>query len=89
MDDKKSWQLTVDIQERERYTEAAAMLTTGGGAMLTGHGVARRNPRDTDVPVIGDELAVSRALSELAHKLLDTAAQEISQIEHRRVRLSH
>ncbi|MBA9006461.1 MULTISPECIES: DUF1876 domain-containing protein [Thermomonospora] len=84
----KSWQLTVDITEQDRYTEAEARLTTPDNT-LTGRGIARRNPRDADVPSIGDELAVSRALAELAHGLLDAAAQEISRIEHRKVRLTH
>ncbi|SEF52668.1 protein of unknown function [Thermomonospora echinospora] len=88
MNENKSWRLTVDIVEQERYTEAEARLETPSGT-LTGRGVARRNPRDADVPSIGDELAVSRALSELSHGLLDAAAREISQVEHRRVRLSH
>ncbi|HEX2314724.1 MAG TPA: DUF1876 domain-containing protein [Thermomonospora sp.] len=89
MHDNKTWTLTVEIAEQERYTEAEARLTTSTGTSLTGRGIARRNPRDADVPSIGDELAVSRALSELSHGLLDAAAQEISQIEHRKVRLSH
>ncbi|REE99739.1 DUF1876 domain-containing protein [Thermomonospora umbrina] len=88
MNENKNWTLTVDIAEQERHTEAEARLTTAAGTTLTGRGIARRNPRDADVPSIGDELAVSRALSELSHGLLDAAAQEISQIEHRRVRLS-
>jgi Domain of unknown function (DUF1876) len=88
MNENKSWQLTVNIMEQERYTEAEAQLTTPNGT-LTGRGIARRNPRDADVPSIGDELAVSRALSELSHGLLDAAAREISQVEHRKVRLSH
>jgi hypothetical protein len=89
MNGKKSWQLDVEISEEDQHTQAQAVLTTAGGAVMAGNGVARRNPRDTDVPMIGDELAVSRALSELSHKLLDTAAQEIGRIEHRRVHLTH
>lgn len=89
MTQQKSWQLVVQITEEDRYTEAEATLTTSAGTLLSGRGIARRNPRDNDVPRIGDELAVSRALSELSHNLLDAAAQELSQIEHRRVRLSH
>ncbi|ACY98434.1 MULTISPECIES: DUF1876 domain-containing protein [Thermomonospora] len=88
MHQDKDWQLTVHISEQDRYTEAEAKLSTPNGT-LTGRGVARRNPRDADVPSIGDELAVSRALSELSHGLLDAAAREISQIEHRKVRLTH
>lgn len=51
-------------------------------------GLARLNPADRDVPEIGDELAVARALSDLGHQLLDTAAGDIEQITHRPVHLS-
>ena len=34
-------------------------------------GVAQRSPDDRDAPEIGDELAVCRALSGLAHALFD------------------
>jgi hypothetical protein len=38
------------------------------------------NPTDRDIPEIGDELAVARALSDLAHKLLEVTAEDIEQI---------
>jgi len=44
--------------------------------------VARCSPSDQNVPEIGDELATARALSELAHKLLDTAAKDIEAVTH-------
>jgi uncharacterized protein DUF1876 len=40
------------------------------------------------VPEIGDELAVSRALADLAHQLLDAAAGDIEAITHRPAHLS-
>lgn len=46
------------------------------------------NPQDADVPEIGDELAAARALSQLAHTLLDTVAGDITQLLHTRARLS-
>lgn len=81
--------LTLDMQvvEAEMRTTADASMTTGTGHVVHGHGTARRHPDDPDVPQIGDEIAVARALSELAHKLLDTAAQEIGDRQHARVRL--
>jgi Rv2632c-like len=39
------------------------------------------------VPEIGDELTVARAMSELAHRLLDSAAADIEGITHRPVHL--
>jgi hypothetical protein len=80
--------LNIDLVEKEAETTADVSFTTGDGTVLTSHGIARRNPRDPDVPEIGDEIAVARALSEMAHKLLDVAAGEISKAEHRRVRLT-
>jgi Domain of unknown function (DUF1876) len=53
-----------------------------GAAELTGVGLARRSPEDPDVPQIGDELAVARALSELSHQLLDATAADIERITH-------
>lgn len=42
-----------------------------------GWGRARRNPRDADIPRIGEEVAAGRALADLARQLLATAAEEI------------
>jgi len=78
MDAVKTWTVQVDIDEHEGRTRAVARLRTEGQS-LTGTGLARLNPADRDVPEIGDELAVARALSELSHLLLDTAARDIEQ----------
>jgi hypothetical protein len=77
MDAMKTWTVRVDIDEHEGRTRAVAHLDTGGAQSLAGTGLARLNPSDRDVPMIGDELAVARALSELSHHLLDGAAQDI------------
>ena len=74
----KSWSVQIDIGEHEGTTRATAHLHTGERTSLTGTGTARLNPSDPDVPEIGDELAASRALSQLAHALLDAAADDIS-----------
>jgi hypothetical protein len=39
------------------------------------------------LPEIGDELAVARALSDLAHRLLEAAAADIEEFTHKAVRL--
>ncbi len=88
MNQTRTWDLRVHITEQETTTMADMLLTTDEGAVLTGHGEARRHPRDHDVPEVGDELATARAMSHLAHKLLDTAAQEMSRAEHRTVRIT-
>ena len=73
----KTWNVQVDIDEHEGRTRAVARLRTDGTQSLAGTGLARLNPADRDVPEIGDELAVARALSELSHRLLDVAAEDI------------
>ncbi|MFV2121312.1 dsRBD fold-containing protein [Streptomyces sp. Act-28] len=59
------WKISMDLLEDEGTTEARAVLDTGEST-ITGHGSARRNPEDEDVPLIGDELAAGRAMSDLA-----------------------
>src|SRR5215207_7583825 len=47
-------------------TRAEAVLLTSAGTELRSEGIARRNPKDADVPESGLELATSPALSGLA-----------------------
>jgi hypothetical protein len=77
----KRWNVAIEIDEQDGRTRAVARLDTGA-AELTGVGLARRSPEDRDVPQIGDELAVARALSELSHQLLDATAADIERITH-------
>ncbi|MEQ4306295.1 DUF1876 domain-containing protein [Plantactinospora sp. B6F1] len=71
----EQWTVDIVIDERddERRTRAEARLQMPDRVGLVGCGVARRNPADPRVPQIGDELAVSRALADLAHGLLEAA----------------
>jgi hypothetical protein len=76
--------IMIDEEEDERTTHAEARLRIADGSeQLFGRGTAYRNPRDVEVPQIGDELAAARALSELSHRLVLAAAEEIEQITHR------
>lgn len=84
----KSWTVQIDIGEFEGTTRAIAQLHTGDDRSLSGTGVARLNPEDPNVPEIGDELAAARALSQLAHALLDAAADDISGVLHKEVHLT-
>ena len=83
----KQWKVDIFIDEHDKKTRAEARLHSRAELRLVGVGIARRNPRDRDVPEIGDELATSRALADLSHKLLDAAADDIEHIVHRPVRL--
>lgn len=73
----KQWTVQIYISEEGDSTHARAVLTTRDTATVTGRGTARRNPIDRPVPEIGDELAVSRALEDLAIRLHDVAADDI------------
>jgi hypothetical protein len=73
MNQTRTLPLQVHVTERESDTTAEVTVTMQSGAQFRGHGAAYRNPKDTDVPEIGDELATARALSELAHRLVEAA----------------
>jgi hypothetical protein len=77
----KRWNIAIEIDEQDGRTRATARLDAGS-TELTGVGLARRSPEDPDVPQIGDELAVARALSELSHRLLDATAADIERVTH-------
>ncbi len=83
---EKVWTVEITIEESADETEAKATLT-GPDRSLGGWGRARRNPSDPELPTVGEELAVSRALSDLAHTLLEEAVQTIEQHEGRGVRV--
>lgn len=68
------WHVEVAFSEDADKTRADAMLELPGDR-FHGFGLARRAPGDPSVPVVGEELAAARALSDLAHKLLDAAAE--------------
>jgi hypothetical protein len=68
------------FEETVDHTDARATISLRG-AKFVGFGRARRNPADPDLPVVGEELAAARALSELAHRLLDAAADAINERE--------
>jgi uncharacterized protein DUF1876 len=87
MDAVKQWHIVINIDEHDNRTRAVARLRTQDTEKLVGVGLARRNPADQNVPEIGDELAVARALSELSHNLLDAAAGDIEKMTHQPAQL--
>ncbi|MGW1228481.1 DUF1876 domain-containing protein [Streptomyces sp. NPDC001515] len=70
------WTVRVDLSEADGTTKAEAVLDTGT-ARLTGHGIARCSPQDPDVPAIGDELAASRAMRDVAGQLMSVADRDL------------
>jgi hypothetical protein len=84
----KRWRVEIQIDEHEGRTRALARLHNHDETGLIGVGLARLNPADRDMPEIGDELAVARALSDLGHQLLEAAAGDIEHITHQPVHLN-
>lgn len=86
----KTWTVPITITEEDGVTHAIAHLHTEPGATrLAGRGIARLGRKDSDIPEIGDELAVSRALADLARQLLGTTSDDISDATHEDVFLDH
>ena len=69
-------QITIGLVEDGTQTRAAVTLDLAG-KHFEGVGQARRSPGDPSVPEVGEELATSRALADLSHKLLDAATDRI------------
>ncbi|BBZ12744.1 DUF1876 domain-containing protein [Mycobacterium branderi] len=84
----KHWAVEISIDEHRKRTRARARLHWRG-RQLTGLGIARVNPSDRNIPEIGDELAVARALSNLADELFAAAAYDIHTATHEPVVLVH
>ena len=80
MSASQQWSITVEFDDDEDDDSTLANLTlsTPAGLVVTGVGQAQRNPHDPRVPESGDELAVARALRNLAERLLHTTEKDIS-----------
>jgi hypothetical protein len=70
-------EIEITFGEDEDHTEARASLSIRGASFVA-TGRAKRHPDDPSMPMIGEELAAARALSELSHQLLEAAAETIS-----------
>jgi len=80
---EKRWSIDIVIDEHEGQTRAEARLQSGAATKLSGVGLARLNPTDSDIPEIGDELATARALADLAHQLIEATADDIENVTKR------
>lgn len=80
------WRVEIAFTEETERTRADAILELAS-QRFHGYGQAKRAPSDPSVPVIGQDLAAARALSDLSHQLLQAAAERIEQFEGRPVKV--
>ena len=88
MNVNEDWPVSLSIAETDGQTRAEARLVMPGGDQLAGHGQARRNPADREMPRIGAQLAAARALADLAGQLVHAAATAIEDATHQQARLN-
>lgn len=73
---EKDITLSIHVSEDDTETTATATLDLRG-EHFEATGRARRNPIDPPKPVIGEELAIARALAKLQDQLMDAAGTKI------------
>ena len=76
MEQEKEVTLSIHIEEDDTNTTARAVLDLRGDH-FEATGRARRNPIDPVKPVIGEELAIARALRKLESQITDAAEEKI------------
>lgn len=76
MEQEKDVSLSIHLVENERDTVATAVLDLRGDH-FEAKGKARRNPIDPLKPLIGEELAIARALRSLESQITETAEEKI------------
>jgi Domain of unknown function (DUF1918)/Domain of unknown function (DUF1876) len=83
----RTWHVDLYVYEGDESTAAHAVLHAASDKQLNVRGEARRRPGDVNVPEIGDEVAVARALRGLADRLLAAASEDMSAVEGHDVRI--
>jgi hypothetical protein len=84
----KDWTVKITIDEHEGHTRAKARLRWRDQESV-GVGLSRLNPADRDIADIGDELAVGRALSDLARRVMAVTAHNIEAVTSQPVKSLH
>jgi hypothetical protein len=74
--DRASMRIDVTLTEDADHCEAVARVRMRDRD-FSGWGRARRHPTDPEMPVVGEELAVARALSDVSHQLVVAAADSL------------
>lgn len=73
---EKDITLDLHISEDDSNTLAFATLDLRGDH-FEAMGRARRNPADPPMPVIGEELAIARALQQLTSQVMEAAQEKV------------
>jgi Rv2632c-like len=81
------WSMEVFVGEIDGETDAEVRMIKMDNRNFSGRGKARLNPADRNVSVIGEEIAIAHALSDLSHKLLHSAAVGVESMAHEKARL--
>lgn len=76
MNEEKDVVLSIHLSEDETETVATAVLDLRADH-FEATGKARRNPVDPPRPVIGEELAIARALARLQERIMEAAHDKI------------
>jgi hypothetical protein len=74
--DRMTMRIEVVVTEDADHCEAMAHAQVRDRE-FSGWGRARRHPADPEMPVVGEELAIARALSDVSHQLVVAAADSL------------
>ncbi|MCW0213928.1 MAG: DUF1876 family protein [Pseudonocardia sp.] len=76
-----TWTVVIDIEGDAGDTVATARLDDQTSEHLFGIGRAWIAPQDREVPGVGQEMAVARALSDLSHRIIGKAYADVERAE--------
>lgn len=74
--DRATMRVDIALTEDADHCDAVARIRVRDRD-FSGRGRARRHPADPQMPLVGEELAVARALSDLSHQLVGAAADSL------------
>ncbi|MCX4527370.1 MULTISPECIES: DUF1876 domain-containing protein [unclassified Streptomyces] len=77
------WHVELEFTEEGNRTSAAALVRLGDGSEMRARGYAMRHPTDPEQLRVGEEIAGSRALMDLASQMLQKAHAEIDEVSGR------
>ena len=77
----KHWTVDVYLYENEDSTSAQVVLHGDAPHPVTAKGRAERWAGRVDVPEVGDEVAVGRALQRLSDRLLGLASEDLAAVD--------